>query len=457
MNLPRRIRAMMIIGTILAAFLFASCATAPNAAESLTLNVAPGNGAHFRDIVYEGNDGKLYTVDAEGNAPPVPLVAVSNVFRPTTLEFSLPLWSPDGNQVAFVVRSQAEGEGVHDTIYVAREGRDKIVSLFDSTQSRTIYLQWVPGQQIISFLSASGGAGDLVLSTVRTDTAAVTPIVRGNPLYYHWGPGGSRLAVHADGPAVGTEAASGQIAVGERRGGKMQFQEIDPLPTFFRAPAFSPDGTMFAAATVGPGGNNTLALVSSSGKYLRSLAALSGFASFGWSAGGNYVAVLEQSNAGSSGISSGTLRVVKARVSGLQVALHEADGEALSKNAVAFFWSPAQDRLAYLEPVLVRGSGEQKGKVGLKLSVWTPHDGIITEVGPFPPAPLFVSRVLPYFDQYDRSASIWDPAGNRLVVNALTEDGSPGIYVVDLTHTPARVQIIAAGSVPFWKPAAARR
>ena len=59
------------------------------------------------------------------------------------------------------------------------------------------------------------------------------------------------------------------------------------------------------------------------------------------------------------------------------------------------------------------------------------------------------SAVLPYFDQYHQSATIWSPDSNNLVLSFVSQDGSPGIAVVAASGQ-LEPRIIAQGFIAFW-------
>jgi hypothetical protein len=66
----------------------------------------------------------------------------------------------------------------------------------------------------------------------------------------------------------------------------------------------------------------------------------------------------------------------------------------------------------------------------------------------FRPTNDFVN-ILPYFDQYHRSATIWSPDSRNLVIPALSPEGDPGIYVVEAAGN-LQPRYISDGSLAFW-------
>ena len=76
------------------------------------------------------------------------------------------------------------------------------------------------------------------------------------------------------------------------------------------------------------------------------------------------------------------------------------------------------------------------------------RNGKSHSVAAFPPSERFLS-VIPFFDQYHASLTIWSPDSKNLVVSAYGNDGNPGIWVVEASgHLDPRH--IAEGWLGFW-------
>ena len=75
--------------------------------------------------------------------------------------------------------------------------------------------------------------------------------------------------------------------------------------------------------------------------------------------------------------------------------------------------------------------------------------GNVVLLGAFQSPEVMLTQIFPHFDQYQRSSTIWSPDGNYLVINALTEDEEPGIFVVNADgHFAPR--LITEGVIPSW-------
>jgi hypothetical protein len=71
-------------------------------------------------------------------------------------------------------------------------------------------------------------------------------------------------------------------------------------------------------------------------------------------------------------------------------------------------------------------------------------------VAVFEPSPLFMSQLVPNFDQYQRSATIWAPDGSAFVVNVMVS-GRPAVAVVPVA-ADGKPSVVAYGNMPFWSP-----
>ena len=65
----------------------------------------------------------------------------------------------------------------------------------------------------------------------------------------------------------------------------------------------------------------------------------------------------------------------------------------------------------------------------------------------FNPTDAFL-QVLPFYDQYQRSGTIWSPDSRNLVLSDVDADGNNGIYVVGADGS--QYHKIADGDVAFW-------
>jgi Tol biopolymer transport system component len=128
------------------------------------------------------------------------------------------------------------------------------------------------------------------------------------------------------------------------------------------------------------------------------------------------------------------------------------------ENVYAFFWSPNDKKIAYFIPMIADGTSSSSGQddpnaqeqqqLLVQLKVVDVDTGESKELYTFPPTDQFAA-ILPYFDQYHRSATIWSPDSNNLVLSFLTGDGEPGIAVAAASGQ-LEPRVITQGYVAFW-------
>jgi hypothetical protein len=70
------------------------------------------------------------------------------------------------------------------------------------------------------------------------------------------------------------------------------------------------------------------------------------------------------------------------------------------------------------------------------------------ELFTFRPSSQFAA-ILPYFDQYHQSATIWSPDSNNLVLSFTDAENNPGIAVVAASGQ-LEPRLLAQGFLAFW-------
>jgi TolB protein len=187
--------------------------------------------------------------------------------------------------------------------------------------------------------------------------------------------------------------------------------------------------------------------VSSSGEASSLVTDLSGPVAFDWSPNGDKVAYIESIRQTGSFI--GTLSFIDVSDPEEPVIM-----ETEAENVIAFFWSPDGEQVAYFVPALLQdpnesGAPDQEPAVFLMLHLADAKDGSVRQVTSFLPTNSFLN-ILPYFDQYQRSSTIWSPDGNYMVLSALsTDDSTPGIYIVPSSGSLSP-RFLVDGMLAFW-------
>lgn len=434
--------AATIVGAL---FVLTACATL----QSRTLSF-PEEGPNSRtaeaEIAYVGVDRRVYVTDRTGEWS-VPVTDVPNVSTKELL-FDMPTWSPDGERLAFVGFDSTEDSEGRSTIYVADFAERRMYTSFVSIDNSPFYLAWDPRGERVSFLSTTPDNSLLSLQIVSPNGRGHRSLVTGRPMYFSWSPRGSYIAVHTGGAAV-REPTNSKISIIDMADTQGPTERvIEAKAGYFQAPSFSPAGRRFAAAVIDEEENRSLEVYSSQGERLATVARLSDFAAFDWSPTGEQLAFIDGYNSPFGGV-IGRFRLLDITGSATTVTRNAA--EAPITTATAFFWSPDGSKIAILETLPQPGSDEIS-RFYLTLSILDTETRQVRRVGPFRPTGTFVTQVVPFFDQYQRSTTPWAPDSSALVISAMSPDNTPSIYLIDLTGEGATFSKVAEGRVAFWRP-----
>ena len=185
------------------------------------------------------------------------------------------------------------------------------------------------------------------------------------------------------------------------------------------------------------------------GEVIQEVMSVEGRASFGWSKTGTHFALSIGPDLG--GAHVGIL------------SLFQLNGEdraelerKIAEDVIAFWWSPDGRKIAYFVPVLsptdlsqpISTNVQEDNELFLELYVYEVEDDVSRRLSSFRPTAEFL-RIMPYYDQYQRSATIWS-ADSQLISYASMGIGSVGeIFVIDAADNdgPRR---IATGEIAYW-------
>jgi Tol biopolymer transport system component len=395
-------------------------------------------------IVYIGLDGNVYTIDQGGGEPTAitndAQLDPENEEEPVKL-YQLPAWSPDERQVAFIGVTGTPGAPEEGAVYTAAADGSNLKELFQSEAEIPFYLYWAPDGKSVSFLTNSRAGADLLLQLSSVSEASSQVLDAASPMYWSWAPDGSQLLLHASGN--GEDARLSRLTLGNE--GEPLIEEVLPVqPLLFQAPEWSPDGRSLLFAGKTEEGNTGLLLLNE-GEEAQTLLETTEDKplAFSWSPDGRHVAYITNETAEVQGV-LGPLNILT--VDGSQEI--RTSEESL---VVAFFWSPDSEKLAYFTPVQIPVSDEENAEtvLGLTLQILDAMTGKSREIITFRPSNAFLN-VIPFFDQYHRSATIWSPDSSNLLVNALAgEDSIPYLFVVAASGA-LDPRPIAPGIVGFW-------
>jgi Tol biopolymer transport system component len=401
-------------------------------------------GAPLGRIAYSGTDGNIYTIDREGKHP----TAITQDGRAnrgggiSERIYQYPTWAPNGRSLAFVGFSGPPQTEIQASLYTAASDGKNLVSAFNSQADFPFYLFWSPDSNSVTFLTNDISGSRLALQVADAAGGKSQFIGTGQPFYWDWSPDNQAIFVHIGGATANNPDA--RVAIYEL-GGALQKKELALKPGSFQAPAWSPDGKELLLASDNGAGGEELVLASRAGDVKQVLAQMPGPVAFAWSPNGARIAYATTPEGNPSGIFNLLTLLDPAR---------PKEGKDVTRGAVvAFFWSPDSQKVAYfvpdlIQPTAVSPNSTQSGpKLSLQAQVYDMARGDTKQVAVFEPTDAFL-QVIPFFDQYQRSGTIWSPDSKNLVLPVIDQNGDSKIMVVDVAK--GQLRPVADGDLAFW-------
>ncbi len=397
-------------------------------------------------IAFIGSDGNVYLVHGFDSS-------VKKLTDDASLDFNVgegliqyqePTWSPGEDQVAYV-RSELLDNGMGFYRLDIFDLRTQASSTyFESNEFAPFYLYWSPDGTALSFLT-SAETSQLNLWTVSMEAEAQV-IDRGQPYYWTWFPDSGGVLSHVGGSVDFNPNGAHLRLV---RLGEMTSVELAISPLNFQAPVFTPDGKRILVVGRQDSGNSGLYLLSRKGDVLVKLGEVEGRVAFDFSPSGRYLAVVSGPEV--EGVHLGDLVIMD-----LADPIDPRTLPVIAEDVAAFWWSPVEDRLIYFSPNVVREDFtqpvrfERQGELTLRLEghIHDMQTGQGYMLMAFKPTPEFF-RILPYYDQYQRSATIWSPDGSQVVYAASLNGDFSGIFMIDVDGGQSPEQV-GEGKLAFW-------
>lgn len=393
-------------------------------------------------IAYLGADGNMYVSDqAGGNLMQLTDDAVipQNQGDPI-LYYQYPTWSHDGSQLAFI-GLRADGEKTQSKMMVANLDDDSVNEVYTTESEHPVYLNWSPDNVNVSFISTNVSGQNLILQSVPAEGGERTILDTGSPYYWSWAPDGRVMVVHAGGTSTSAPERLAFLNVDQLT---VTEQGLEVTPASFQSPAWSPDGSRIAYART-TDSENEIVVTDSAGENPNKIGSFTNKTAFAWSNDGTRFAYIDGIQAMDAG-TIGSLHVVDMETSEEIV----EDGDIIS-----FFWSPNGEEIAYFILLQTQSDGSASSDAAqttpqfvLDLNILNVTNGESRKLFTYRPTQQFLS-VLPYFDQYHQSATIWSPDSNHLVLSFINGSGTPGIAIVPASGS-LEPRILAEGYLAFW-------
>ncbi len=417
----------------------------------VTLNEAPSAPTPVRVVDFQG---AITFIGIDGN---IQIVVPGGVTESVTSDASIfaespdglityrePTWSPDSGQLAYVRRQSLPNHGEQFDLLIYDRATGSISTVFSSDTYFPFYLYWAPDGESIGFLTSGDGPDLNLWVTGRTSDAKV--IDQGEPYYWTWLSDGSTLFAHIGGSVDSNPEAA-----------RLQF--VDPVssppsrvsfsPLSFQAPALlEQEGQLAVVGRVDQEAEGLYTL-SFDGEVLIKVADTEGKVAFDFSPSGQYLAMV--SGPDIPGFHVGKLVVMD---------LGDPQGPRMlpvvDDAVAAFWWSPTEDRLLYLEPWLapeidtqsVSFRSQEDATLRFRAQIYDPQVDQSEPLVTFKPTQEFI-RVLRYYDQYSRSASLWSPDGSHIVFSAVESENGSGIFVLDVEGKDPPFQV-GEGILAYW-------
>lgn len=391
-------------------------------------------------IMFIAPDDNVRLIDQKGGAARA-LTSDAGTTADGQVLYMAPAWSPDGTRVAFTRLTLNSARDIVDaSLFTAgRDGRSR-TTVLSGSRLRPFYLYWSPDSRMVSLLSSVDGESSLEMGVAPAGVEGeYRALDHGAPYYWAWRSDSRAIVAHANAGQPGSDAERLSVLSLEPSAASAP---ITAGPGVFQAPSFSPDGKTVAYASTAES-VSTLHLSAPDGSADRTVATDTGGVFLELSRDGRRLAYLAAQRF--QPVPMGTLTIVDIGSAARTRTVKE-------QPVIEFFWAPDGKTLAFLVP----DSGDGIDSMFLssdavayvKLMGCDAASGKTWTIARFPPSRGFFA-VLPFFDQYQRSSTIWSPDSRFVTFTALMADGTSGV-LVSRADGNIKPRWIATGDDAFW-------
>jgi TolB protein len=397
-------------------------------------------------IAYVGSDGNIYTINQAGQKK-VSITEDANIQSEDTDArklYMFPTWSPDAEHLAFISATvDQEGLPTFSSLYTSSNKGNDVTEIYSSQIHFPVYAYWSPDSKQLGFLTVSIGGSVYSLRVVPGVGGEVQVLDLGQPYYWAWSPSNMKILAHVGG-AMPEDAINSRLSLLTVNDPVTEVG-IDLIPAPFQTPVFSPDGQFAVLAVDLEGDRQSLLLIDADGQVQSEITKLQGNVAFDWSPQGNRLAYVESPYM--TGLSPGILNLIS-----LDEPSNPQSIGIDVQNVIAFFWSPDGNQLAYFvpgqEPNESQENTDQDQSIPtFRVCVANAISGETQCIADFQPSLDFL-EIIPFYDQFQRSATIWSPDSNYLVLSAFTQQG-PGVFIVPASGAYAP-RFLTEGRLAFW-------